>query len=66
MAQEMSFLSWWSQVTLPSSTVFRETLECTQPIQLVVLRVLSWYGGIKQLRCEGDNSPPSSAGVKNE
>jgi len=66
MTQEMSFPSWWSQATLLSSTVFREALGHTQPIQLVVLQVLSWYGGIKQLRCEGDNSPPSSAEVKNE
>jgi len=66
MTQEMSFPSWWSQVTLLSSTVSRQALGHTQPIQLVVLWVLSWYGGIKQFRGEGDNSPPTSAEVKNE
>lgn len=49
MTQEMSFPSWWSQATFLSSTVFRQAMGRTQHIQLVVLRVLSWYGGIKQL-----------------
>jgi hypothetical protein len=66
MTKELPFPSWWSQATLLSSTVFRQTLEHTQPIQSVILRVLSWYGGIKLLRHEGDHSPPSSAEVKNE
>jgi hypothetical protein len=53
-------------VTLLSLTVFRRALGHTQPIQLEVLRVISWYGGIKQLRYEGDLSPQPSVSVKDE
>jgi hypothetical protein len=62
MIRVQGFNSWWELGIFLFSTMSRLSLGPTQsPIQWV-LEALS--PGIKQLGCEADHSPPSSAEVK--
>jgi hypothetical protein len=55
--------SWWGLEILLFTTVLRPALESTQPPIQWVIGAL--FLGVKWLGCEADNSPPSSAKVKN-
>jgi len=63
MPDDPRFSPRHKQETFIFSKTYKLALEFTSPL-FSVTRVLFW--GVKQLRCEGGQSPPAHAEVKNE